>query len=90
MVRAGTTWSPPVPRTRRERAPGDGVSIWLLPALVAVVGTIPVAILSLRAAEEAGELLRQLRGFGELRPALVELRTAGRAMSASLREKSGT
>ncbi len=66
------------------------MSLWLIPALVLVLGTVPVAILCLRAAEEAGELGRQLRGLAELRPALVELRTAGRAVGAAIRERTGT
>ncbi|MDP8992452.1 MAG: hypothetical protein M3N31_05270 [Actinomycetota bacterium] len=62
------------------------MSLWILPLLVVAAGLVPVAILVLRAAEEAGNLGRQLRELGALRPALVEVRTAGRQLRASMEE----
>ena len=66
------------------------MSLWLIPLLVVVLGIIPVAISAMQAAEEAGRLAAQLRQLGQLRPALVEVRTAGQVLRASLRERSRT
>ncbi|MDQ3681273.1 MAG: hypothetical protein M3378_12185 [Actinomycetota bacterium] len=67
------------------------MSLWLIPLLVVVVvGIILVTISAMRAAEEAGRLGAQLRQMGQLRPALVEVRTAGQILGASLQGKSRT
>jgi hypothetical protein len=64
--------------------------IWLLPVLVVLVGIVPVAIATMRAVEEAKRLTWQVRVLGTLRPALVQVRTAGQALGASLRERTRT
>ncbi len=61
---------------------------WLLPLLVVVLGTVAVALSGLRAAEEARRLIWELRKLGTVRPALVEVRTAGQALLASRRGAS--
>ncbi len=66
------------------------MSIWLVPALVMVAGLVPATILALGAAEEAESLRRQVRELGQLRAALVDVRSAGRALCASIREMRGT
>lgn len=66
------------------------MSIWLVPALLMVAGLVPVTILALGAAEEAENLRRQVRELGRLRPALVDLRSAARALCVSIREMRGT
>lgn len=48
--------------------------VWIVPAALALVGGAVVAGLARRAAEEAAGLQRDLRRFGELRPAVVEVR----------------
>lgn len=58
--------------------------LWLLPLLVTAAGTLAVAVVGARVAEEAGELRRELARLGQLRPALVEVGAAGRALRASL------
>ena len=85
-VPRGGTSSPPAPTTRRDVAD----LIWLVPVLVVVVGMVPVAIAVVRAVEEARSLIWQLRVLGTLRPALVELRTAGQELAASLEKRSRT
>ncbi len=66
------------------------MSLWLVPALVMVAGLVPVAILALRAAEEAQNLRRQVGELAQLRPALVDLRSGGRALRASVQRMRGT
>ncbi len=66
------------------------MSAWLVPALVTVAGLVPVTILALRAVEEAENLRRQVRELGQLRPALVEVRSASRALRATVQEMTGT
>ncbi|MDQ3575196.1 MAG: hypothetical protein M3404_09825 [Actinomycetota bacterium] len=66
------------------------MSLWLIPLLVVVVGTIPVVIAAMGAAEEAGRLSAQLRQVAQLRPALVEVRSAGQVLRASLQERNRT
>lgn len=59
--------------------------IWLLPVLVVVLGIVPVIVVALRAAEEARRLVWELRKLGTDRVALVEVRTAGLTLGASVR-----
>ncbi len=59
--------------------------IWLLPLLIVALGLVPVVVATLRAAEEARRLVWELRKLGTVRPALVEVRTAGQQLEASLR-----
>jgi cytochrome c-type biogenesis protein CcmH/NrfF len=54
--------------------------LWILPAALAVVGTVVIAAVASRAAEEASGLRRDLLRMGELRPALVELRDETRTL----------
>lgn len=61
------------------------MSIWLLPTLVVVLGLVPVAVAAIQAADEVGKLRRQLGELAQLRPALVELRSAGETLRASMR-----
>ncbi len=62
--------------------------IWLLPALIVALGLVPVVVATVRAAEEARSLVWELRKLGTVRPALLEVRTAGQALEASLRGAS--
>ncbi len=62
--------------------------IWLLPALVAVLGLVAVAVVTMRAAEEARRLVWELRKLGTVRPALVEVRAAGQSLGAAVRSAS--
>lgn len=48
--------------------------IWIAPAAVLVVGLVLVVAVAMRAAQEAAGLRRDLARFGELRPALLEVR----------------
>ena len=54
--------------------------LWILPAALAVVGTVLIAAVANRAAEEASGLRRDIARIGELRPALVELSAETRAL----------
>lgn len=62
--------------------------IWLLPILVVGLGLVPVVIAAKRGAEEARRLVWELRKLGTVRPALVEVRTAGQIVGASVRSAS--
>jgi len=59
--------------------------IWLLPLLVVALGVVSVVVASMRAAEESRRLVWELRKLGTVRPALVEMRTAGQVLAASVR-----
>lgn len=50
-------------------------TIWLVPLVITTVGLVIVAGFARRAAEEAAAFGRSAARLGELRPALVELRT---------------
>ncbi len=62
--------------------------IWLLPILVVGLGLVALVVASMRAAEEARSLVWELRKLGTVRPALVEVRSAGQTLGASLRPTS--
>ena len=69
--------------------------IWLVPLVVALLGTVAVVLAATRTAEEGRKLVWELRKLGTVRPALAEVRTAGQALGAglsgaSLRDRSRT
>ncbi|MBV8691969.1 MAG: hypothetical protein JOZ37_11395 [Actinobacteria bacterium] len=51
------------------------LALWLIPAVITMAGLLPIAIFMRRATEEARLLQDSMRRFGDLRPALVELRS---------------
>jgi len=51
------------------------VVLWVIPALITLLGLLPVALLARRVSTEVDEMRRSVGRFGELRPALVELRS---------------
>ena len=59
-------------------------AIWIVPAALALVGTVVLAAAARRAAEEAAGLRRAVARFGELRPALVEVREGSDALRTRL------
>jgi len=58
--------------------------LWILPAVVALVGTMLLVGVARRVADEATGLNRELARFSELRPALIAVRdiTAETALTA--------
>ena len=67
-------------------------TIWIIPLLITTVGLLLIAWSARRAAEEAGQFRRTTARLGELRPAMVEVRTAAdqlRAAAADLRMRHG-
>lgn len=66
------------------------MNLWLAPALVLVVGLVPVAILARRAAEEAASLRRRVRELGQLQAGMKDLRDGARALLTSLAGMRGT
>lgn len=62
--------------------------IWLLPLAVVVGGLVPVVFAAMSAAAEARSLVWEVRKLGTLRPALVEVHSAGRTLGASVRSAS--
>lgn len=50
-------------------------AFWIAPLVVTAVGLLAVAGFARQLAEEVAEFRRSLTRFGELRPALVEVRT---------------
>lgn len=63
--------------------------VWIVPAGMALVGAAVVAGLARRAAEEAAGLRRDLQRFGDLRPALVEVRQLTAEAVAAARQLRG-
>ena len=51
------------------------LALWLIPAVITMAGLLPIAIFMRRVTEEARLLQDSMGRFGDLRPALVELRT---------------
>jgi len=49
--------------------------LWSLPAVIMFLGLVPIAFLVRRVSDDAEEMRLAVRRFGDLRPALVELRT---------------
>jgi hypothetical protein len=60
-------------------------TLWIAPLIVAAVGLLAVALFTRRVAEEATELRRSLVRLGDLRPALVEVRTGLEQLRRSTR-----
>lgn len=58
--------------------------LWIVPAALALAGTVVVAAVARRAAEEAAGLRRDIARFGELRPALLEVREGSAAARTRL------
>jgi hypothetical protein len=50
-------------------------AVWIAPLVVTALGLIAVALFARRVADEAAELRRSFARLGELRPALVEVRS---------------
>jgi hypothetical protein len=61
-------------------------SIWILPAVLAGIGLVAALAMGFRAAEELSALRRQLRQLAALRPALVEIRSAGITLRNALQK----
>lgn len=64
-------------------------ALWLLPVLVWVPGLVAVALVAGRSAEEAKRLNDELDRLKALRPRLLELQTAARALSVRTRRSAG-
>ena len=63
---------------------------WLVPLVITAIGLVLVAGFARRAADEAAAFRRSTARLGELRPALVEVRTVASALrdqAASLRRR---
>ena len=63
---------------------------WIVPALIAAAGTVVAAVLARQAADEAAGLRRTLTRFGELQPALVEVRELSSSAAESARRISAS
>ena len=50
-------------------------AVWIAPLLVTAFGLVAVSWFAARLAEEANELRRSIIRLGDLRPALVDVRT---------------
>jgi hypothetical protein len=50
-------------------------ALWLLPAVITLLGLIPIIIAVREATEEAEQTMREIGRFRGMRPALVELRS---------------
>jgi hypothetical protein len=64
--------------------------IWVAPAAVALVAIVVLAWVAARVAEEARDLHGSVRRMGQVRPALLEVRTAGHLLqrtAATLRQR---
>ena len=55
------------------------IALWLIPAVVTMAGLLPIAVFMRRATNEARLLQDSVARFGDLRPALVEVRSELRA-----------
>ena len=58
--------------------------MWLAPAAVVVLATLPIVLLARRFAAEVLQLRREVQRFSELRPALLELRSDASVLRAGL------
>jgi hypothetical protein len=64
--------------------------IWVAPAAIALVAIVVLAWVAAGVAQQARDLHGSVRRFGQLRPALLEVRTAGQSLqrtAASLRQR---
>jgi len=59
--------------------------LWTVPTAAALAGLAVVAGLARRVADEAAGLRRDVRRFGDLRPALVEVRDRTQELAAAAR-----
>ncbi|HEX2040628.1 MAG TPA: hypothetical protein VHF47_12960 [Acidimicrobiales bacterium] len=50
-------------------------AVWIAPLVVTAIGLVAVALFARRVADEAAELRRSVVRLGDLRPALVEVRS---------------
>ena len=55
------------------------IALWLIPAVITMAGLLPIAVFMRRATNEARLLQDSVSRFGDLRPALVEVRSELRA-----------
>ena len=55
------------------------IALWLIPALITMAGLLPIAVFLRRVSNEANLLQDSVSRFGDLRPALVELRSEVRS-----------
>lgn len=56
-------------------------TIWIIPLVITTVGLVLIAGLARRAAEEAAAFRRSTTRLGDLRPALVEVRTSAQVLA---------
>ena len=61
-------------------------AVWMVPAGVLAIGAIAVVVAASRATGEARRLLDGLRGWHDVRPALVEVRSEADELRARLEE----
>jgi hypothetical protein len=59
--------------------------MWAVPAAILMLTAVPALVLMARLSEEARRFSGEVRGFGDLRPAMVELRTDVRTARAAAR-----
>jgi hypothetical protein len=59
-------------------------------AVVLLTAAVVVALAGARLADEAGRLRRAVQGLGDLQPALVDLRTRGRALREAMEQRART
>lgn len=62
--------------------------IWIVPALVAVVGAVAVGALLRSLAEDARLLAREVGALGDLRPAVARLHADSSRLAAGLRRST--
>jgi hypothetical protein len=62
----------------------------ILLVVVLLTAAVVVAMAGARLADEAGRLRRAVQGLGELQPAVVELRTRGRALRKAMEQRTRT
>lgn len=55
------------------------IALWLIPPVITLAGLLPIAYFMRRATDEARMLQDSVSRFGDLRPALVELRSEVRS-----------
>lgn len=67
-------------------------TIWIIPLFITTVGLVLIAAFARRAADEAAAFRRSTSRLGELRPAMVEVRTSAQVLAeaaADLRARRG-
>lgn len=53
---------------------------WLLPAVIGIIGIVPIVVAARRVLREAIALRHDVLRFSELRPALIELRSSAKTV----------